>query len=958
VTAAHVVVVPHTHWDREWYRTHEDFRYRLVALLDDLLDLLESDASFRHFTLDGQTILLEDYLAVRPQARERVAALVRAGRLLIGPWYVLPDEWLVSGEALIRNLRMGIAVAEGFGGAMPVGYVPDQFGHVGQLPQLFAGFGLPGAVLWRGVGANVAHTTFHWEAPDGTRMLAVYLVNGYGNGSHLPLDPEALARRIRAEVDGQAARSRIPSVLLMNGGDHQTPQRGLPEALAAAAPRLAGVTAELGTLAGFLSRARDEVPADLALHRGELRSGLRAPLLEGCASSRMPQKRRDFFNDRLLTRYLEPLAAWLSALGGDADPDRIAFAWRVALQNHPHDSICGCSIDAVHAQMETRFARTEEIARAHLGAVTSDLARRIAVPEPRSARRAGEAIVVWNPNASGWSQAEGALQLDVPDRRGAPALHLRDGTGRRIPVHAEVADPGTLFAEYRVPASVARMLVDGFPPEFFGEFARGLRLRRVRGVAVVEVQMGETRSPGFDLDGARRALAVELAALGEREVVYRVRRLPHVRLRFVDELPGCGLRTYRLMRGRAAAATPSGVLAERGADGRVAIQNDVWRVEALPDGTVQWLDRRDGTVTPDALRLVSEADRGDSYNFDPVPAGLVVQRPSKARASLLPASDAEVGIAIDLVYRLPRGLGADRSSRSRRTVALPARVVLRLSRALDRLDIAIAVENRAQDHRLRAHVRAPFAARCHAVESAFEVVERPIEPAADSFGSAAPAERPLGASPQRGFASLGDGARAITLANRGCPEVEAVREPDGRTSLAVTVLRAVGWLSRGDLALRPGHAGPPVETPGAQVPGSHRVELSLRSHRQGDLAAPARARHFVAPPLVFAGAGGQPELTPLADGARLLALDDPAVAVSAIEPCSDGSTIVRLVNTAPEARAIAVRHGLGGDAEPEPIATRGRPLAGSTGRGGAGRIALRPREIAAFRVRRAGPHSG
>jgi len=236
------------------------------------------------------------------------------------------------------------------------------------------------------------------------------------------------------------------------------------------------------------------------------------------------------------------------------------------------------------------------------------------------------------------------------------------------------------------------------------------------------------------------------------------------------------------------------------------------------------------------------------------------------------------------------------------------------------------------------------------VESAFEIVTRPIAPASDSFGSTAPAELPVGASPQRRFASLGDGVHAITLANRGCAEVEAVPEADGRTSLAVSVLRAVGWLSRGDLVLRPGHAGPPFETPGAQVPGLHRIELSLRAHGDGDVTAAAQAQHFASPPLVFAGGvvGG----APLADGARLLEIDDPAVAVSAIEPRRGGPVNVRLVNTTAESRRFGVRHGFGGPGDFEPVDLRGRPLpVAARGESDPGRVTLRPREIASFRPR-------
>src|SRR5262245_45319042 len=277
VTPRHLVVVPHTHWDREWYRTREEFRHRLVRLVDALLDLLERDPEFRHFTLDGQTIVLDDYLEVRPAARSRIERQVRAGRLVVGPWYVLPDEWLVSGEALIRNLRLGQARAAAFGASMPVGYVPDQFGHVGQLPQILAGVGLDCAVLWRGVPRELDETLFHWEAPDGTRVFGVYLVHGYGNAARLPLEPGALAARLRACADALAPRSRVPSLLLMNGSDHEEPQPGLPAALAAASAGLDGIALELGTLPAFGDRARRAAPGAPPVLRGELRSGLRAP---------------------------------------------------------------------------------------------------------------------------------------------------------------------------------------------------------------------------------------------------------------------------------------------------------------------------------------------------------------------------------------------------------------------------------------------------------------------------------------------------------------------------------------------------------------------------------------------------------------------------------------------------------------------------------------------------------
>jgi mannosylglycerate hydrolase len=946
----HLVIVPHTHWDREWYRTHEEFRFRLVRLLDGVLGLLERDPDFRHFTLDGQTIVLDDYLEVRPHARDRIEKLVRAGRLLIGPWHVLPDEWLVSGEALIRNLRHGIARAADFGGSMPVGYVPDQFGHVGQMPQIFAGFGFEAAALWRGVGENVDRTSFVWQAPDGTELFTVFLVRGYGNAANLPLAPEALAARLLNEASELQAISPTRSVLLMNGSDHLEPQPALPAALAAAAGDLEGASFEIGTLPTFVELARAEALPDPVVHRGELRSGLRSPLLEGCASARMPQKRRDFENDRLLTRYLEPLAAWLAALGGDPDTDRIRFAWGIALENHPHDSICGCSVDAVHDQMDVRFTRTAEVAGAHLAQVSHALAQHVAFPSADSSAHA-EALLAWNPNAAGVAQVEGELLLDLPARSRKPrALHLRGRGDERIPVHAECIDPGRSYAEYRVPANVAVMLLGGFPPEFFGEYASALRVGSHRGEAVADLLMCDDVPVDFDWPAIRSAAMAELEALGEIEVWCRIRRLPRFRVRFVDAVPGWGLRAYRLMRGCAERSRDASTLvAESTGDGGVRIGNGIWRIEAGADGRVCWLDERSGVETRDALRLVSEGDRGDSYNFDPVPAAPAIERPSRVKVRMLPPSEAEVGLALELDYRLPEGLVADRSDRASRLVPLRARVELRLARCLDRIDIAMTLDNRARDHRMRVHLRTPFSASRFEVESAFEIAQRPIAPAPDSFGADPPAEIPIGAVPQRAFATIDDGESAMTVANRGCSEVEAVEEADGTTSLALTLLRAFGWLSRADLATRPAPAGPPFETPGGQARGVHRVECSVRSHAAGAPDRVAEAHRYVFSAIAFEGSDSTTGR--LADGDRLIEVDDPAVVVSAFEPAPEGGAIARLVNLSSDPRSVGVRAHAAGFHRIERVDLKGDAIPGlESAPADAAEQALGPWQIASIRL--------
>ena len=222
-----VGIVPHTHWDREWYAPFQAYRLQLVHVVDDLLDLLESDASYTRFLLDGQTAVLDDYLEVRPAAAVRLAALVEAGRLQIGPWAVLMDEFMVSGETIVRDLQFGLARAQDFGGAMRVGYLPDMFGHVAQMPQILRLAGLEHAVVWRGVPAAVDRTAFWWEAPDGSRVRAEYLYGSYSNGRELPADPTQLvARAHNYELELGPAGLPGGGVLLMNGSDHLPPQRG------------------------------------------------------------------------------------------------------------------------------------------------------------------------------------------------------------------------------------------------------------------------------------------------------------------------------------------------------------------------------------------------------------------------------------------------------------------------------------------------------------------------------------------------------------------------------------------------------------------------------------------------------------------------------------------------------------------------------------------------------------
>lgn len=344
-----ITVVPHTHWDREWHLTFEEFRDRLIPIMDELLELL--DGGYPHFHLDGQTAPIDDYLAVRPEREAAVRRHAEAGRISVGPWLALVDEFLVSGETIIRALELGLERARDLGDGDLVGYLPDQFGHIGQMPQLLDAAGIERAVVWRGVPSSVDRGAFWWESPDGTRVLAEYLPFGYSLGRQLrdTDDPRAELERLGAQLEPFAARERV---LVLAGMDHAAADPKLPDRLAAA-----GIDARIGSLASHVITPVDE---GLPVWRGELRSAARAHLLPGVYSTRIGQKQERARTEALVERYAEPLAALVP--GFEWPEAALTEIWTLLVLNGAHDSVCGCSLDAVAHAVDRRNAKARESA--------------------------------------------------------------------------------------------------------------------------------------------------------------------------------------------------------------------------------------------------------------------------------------------------------------------------------------------------------------------------------------------------------------------------------------------------------------------------------------------------------------------------------------------------------------------------------------------------------------------
>jgi len=340
--------------------------------METLLEL--AGVGFPHFHCDGQTAMIDDYLARRPEREPELRRLAASGRISVGPWVTQMDAFLVSGESHLRNLERGLARARELGRPLEVGYLPDQFGHVGQMPQILRRHGIDHAVVWRGVPRAIDRTAFRWRAPDGSEVIAEYLMFGYAHGASLERveGPGELAPEIRRSVDRLRPHLAGDRVLVMVGYDHAGPDPRLPERLERARATMPDLDVRIAGLAEHV--ATRSLASDLPAWEGELRSSARAHLLPNVVSARAHQKRERGRVERLIERVAEPLAAQVPGFAWPAE--ELDRAWTLLLWNGAHDSACGCSHDQVARDVDARFAEARAIGEAIVEEALAELASR------------------------------------------------------------------------------------------------------------------------------------------------------------------------------------------------------------------------------------------------------------------------------------------------------------------------------------------------------------------------------------------------------------------------------------------------------------------------------------------------------------------------------------------------------------------------------------------------------
>ena len=729
---------PGTHWDREWYEPFQEFRMWLVELVDDLLDLLERQPEYTCFHLDGQAVVLEDYLRVRPENRERLVAQMRAGRILAGPWYVLPDEWLVSAESYIRNIMKGRAVCRQLGvPAMRFAYTPDQFGHIAALPMVMRGLGLDAGICWRGAQDENYPALFLWIAPDGSRMPTFKLRD---DGSYAPflfkfrnllekneLTDELVREHFGPYLQEERERANVPLALLLDAIDHYPAD----EQSVAILHKLK----ELYPDVEFIWTSLEEFGREMVAHAEQLpeRSGeLREPcrssgrggqyLIVHTLSSRYPLKKANDECQALLERWAEPAALMAQLRGGQANHQYLELAWEYLIKNHAHDSICGCSLDQVHRDMRYRFDQCRMLA--------DGLVRRI-VAEIGGASDSPEALantVLHNPLPY---ERRGVFELALP----FPADYA--------PKYVDGLVTGERVNRFRL------LTADGSPIPF--------QMARIEHGVLSKRLCNNGRYSNFEGDVYH--VAAELT------------------------LPACGCTGIRIEPTEAATTRNTGTLLT----GMLTADNGHIELSFQSDGTASLTEKASGKTYGPLFLYEDTGDWGDGWTRGPLVKDIVFKTPGNS-----------VSVAVDedgplrTVFRIERELHLPQSIDKTTRWRADARTILHIT---DRVYIEkdtpfvrvrTHIENTIEDHRLRVLFPTPIATDTSFAETPFAIVERTIDPPPET------AEWHERINPETAFTGLfgiQDAAGGLAvLCPRGLHEYEVTRT--SQRVLALTLFRS------------------------------------------------------------------------------------------------------------------------------------------------------------------------
>ena len=736
-----VHIIPHSHWDREWYMPFEYHRSYLVKLVDTCIELFDKDSEYKSFHMDGHTALIEDYLEIKPDNEEKIKALVKSGKLAIGPWYVLQDEFLTSAEANIRNLLVGMKIASKLGKVMPYGYFPDAFGNAGQMPQILKQAGMKGIIFGRGVSPKFSDTDksiyssryseINWMSPDGSSLPSVVFMNWYCNANEIPINADAnYWNRVIKSAERFASTDEL---LLMNGCDHQPVQKDLSAALANARKAFPEYNFIHSDFETYMNACTSALPDDIATIKGELISQDSNGwyTLVNTSSSLIDLKVMNRKCEIALENIAEPLSVIAASFGKPYPHEQLLYSWKTLMKNHPHDSICNCSCDEVNDEIRMRYIKARQSTEAIIREDLEYLQDRI--------------------DTSAFADCKAVFAVFNTSLYNRSSLVTTDIDVRRIKVENnfkacfDQINSSLYTGEYElvdsdgniIPCSVSNVR---------GEFGYTLPDDKFRQPHVAEkvtlsFEATDLSPMSYKVYGIRECQArAELKSLCEDKV----------------------------------------------------LENEFIKANIHADGTLCLCDKKSGKVFDSLLCFEDCGDIGSEYTFVPANENAILSRGKQARIERVRdeefVSEYKISVELEIPYEMDESakeekcvctpLHERRGGRSQEFVTLPITSYISLEKHSKALKIKTVIDNNARDHRVRVLFPSSTGASTHKVESVFEAVER--------SNTHNPCRTyPSGCEHQQGFVMMSDGNCGLGIANIGIYEYETMDD-----TIALTLLRA------------------------------------------------------------------------------------------------------------------------------------------------------------------------
>ncbi|EGP4919459.1 TPA: alpha-mannosidase [Enterococcus faecium] len=777
-----VYIISHSHWDREWYMAYEQHHMRLIELIDDLLELFEVDPSFNSFHLDGQTIILDDYLQVRPEKRQAIQQAINEGKLRIGPFYILQDDFLISSESNVRNMLIGMEESRKWGTPVMLGYFPDTFGNMGQTPQLMKQAGISAAAFGRGVkpigfdnqvleaeNYSSQYSEMWWKGPDQTAIFGLLFANWYSNGNEIPVEKEAALafwKQKLADVEQYASTNHL---LMMNGVDHQPVQKDISKAIHLANELFPDYEFIHSNFTDYLEAVQKDVPEDLGSVEGELTSQETDGwyTLANTASARVYLKQWNTKVQRQLENITEPLATMAYEVSGNYPHDQLDYAWKTLMQNHPHDSICGCSVDSVHREMIPRFEKADEVGK-YLA--QDSLEQLTAAIDTTGFPKDSFPFVIVN-TAGMDKTGEAEITIELERKRFAEGI------------------PEQLYQE-----------LENLPK-------RKYHVETKSGATIPAILSEETVQFGYDLPKDRF------------RVPYMVKMIK-VTLP-LENMPAFSWETFALVEGEAKAEEKETMIHQ---SGRI-IENGPLHLTIEKNGTITMEDRKNKRKLNNLHIFEDIGDIGNEYIFkqpfydQPILSSnkensevkVLVDTPEIAKISIL--QEMEIPVSADERLEKEQQMVVEfryrKAERSKEKRILQIKTIMTIRKDSKKIDFETTLDNQMKDHRLRVLFPTKLHVEHHEADSIFEVVKRPNH-VSKSW------ENPTNPQHQQAFVNIHDEEYGVTVGNFGLNEYEVTE--DGQ--IAVTLLRSVGEL--GDWGYFP--------TPEAQCLGEHRFNYSIELH--------------------------------------------------------------------------------------------------------------------------------